>query len=170
MAKNPSKAYRADIAGYGLHRIDGIVREVNAAGVMIDIKERGRRTQRPTLIPMQDIVCHTAEGAGFVVATANYALEPIAGKVIEESADAVVLEDADGTQIVFPLGGKMTAQFVSLADDDRALNRGAVETKVARLAERESGTGGRKKGAKAEKSGGKSKRSPTAKAGKRRAA
>jgi hypothetical protein len=148
MAKKDSKAYKAEISGSGLHRIDGIVREVNDAGVMINIKERGRVVRRATLIPMADIVAYTAEGPGYVVCDRPLSLEPIAGTVVSESAEEIILKDAEDNEIHFPLLGRTKASFVSVAEDDRSLKKSSVETKIARLAEREDGSGGKKKSKK----------------------
>lgn len=145
MAKKSSdKAYKAEIFGAGLHRIDGIVREVNDAGVTIDIKERGRVVRRATLIAMSDIVAYTAEGPGFVICDRSMSLEPIAGTVVSESADEIVLKDAEDNEIHFPLQGRTKASFIAVAEDDRSLKKSAVETKIARMAEREDGSGGKK--------------------------
>lgn len=173
MAKNKGdKAYKVEIAGSGVHRIDGIVREVSDAGVTIDVKERGRRTMRPTLIQIKDIIGHTAEGAGFVIVNSNHALEPISGTVVSEDESGITIQDVNGTEITFPSNGANGAQFVQVATDDRSLNRGAVETKVARLAERESGGGGgrSKKAKKASADGGEKKAKKAEKAGRRRRA
>lgn len=140
MAKTKSDAaYKALIAGSGTHRIDGIVRSVTEAGVTIDVKESGRIVRRATLIQMKDIVAHTGEGPGFVVANGSYDLEPIAGTVVSEDADGITIKDADGVEVTFPSNGANGARFVSIASDDRALNKGSVETRINRLAEREEG-------------------------------
>lgn len=172
MAKKGSdKAYKAAITGTGLHRIDGIVRGHNEAGVVIDIKENGRIVRHPTLIPMADIVAHTKAGAGFVICDGPISLEPIAGTVIEENADEIVLQDADGNEIHFPLKGRTRATFRQVAEDDRSLKKGAVETKIMRLAEREDGSSGKKKKNKDKSSGDDSgSRKKKKKAGLRRKA
>lgn len=137
--------YRADIVATGMRRVDGIVRSVSDAGVVIDIRERGRRTQKATLIPMSSVVCHTGEGAGFVVHTGSYVLEPIAGEVVSEGADGVVLKDADGVEVHFPAGNVSAVTFVSVDGEDRTVKKGNVETKVMRLSEREDGSGKKRK-------------------------
>lgn len=153
MAKKDSgKAYKAEISGSGLHRIDGIVREVSDAGVTIDIKERGRVVRRATLIAMSDIVAHTAEGPGFVICDRPLSLEPIAGTVVSESAEEIVIKDAEDNEIHFPLQGRTKASFIAVAEDDRSLKKSAVETKISRMAEREDGSDGKKKSKKAKPS------------------
>jgi len=172
MAKASSKAYKVEIAGHGIVRIDGIVHEVTDAGVTIAIKQPGRVVRTPTMIPMSAIIAHTGEGAGYVIANTNYQLEPIAGTVTEEDEGGVTLQDADGVEIRFPSNGANGAKFIQVAEDDRSLNRGSVETKIARLAERAAEGGSRKK--KSSKKGaaaaaGKSSKK-SSKKGKRRAA
>lgn len=173
MAKSKGgKFYNAMLAGTGIHRIDGIVREVNDAGVVIDIKEAGRQKRTATLIPMADIVCHTAEGAGFVIADMKHELEPIAGEVVSEDESGIVLKDTDGTEITFPTrGARGGVQFAQVGEDDRSLKRSAVSTRVTRLAEREDGSDGgksKKKKKKSEKSDGDDKKSKSGKARRRR--
>lgn len=165
MAKTKSDAsYKALITGTGIHRHDGIVRSVTEAGVTIDVKEAGRIVRRATLFQMKDIVAHTGEGPGFVIANGSYALEPIAGSVVSEDADGITIKDADGVEITFPGNGAGGAQLVSVAADDRSLNKGSVETRINRLAEREEGGGGKakkssKKASKEEAKPAKSKKS-----------
>lgn len=171
MAKAKSeKAYKAEIAGSGVHRIDGIVREVNDAGVVIDIKESGRIKRRPTLIPIKNIVCHAAEGAGFVIVNGSYDLEPISGTVVSEDESGVVIQDVDGVEITFPSNGAGGAKLVVIPDDDRSLKQSAVATKVQRLAEKEEDGGGRKKSKKAADEKPAKKKAGKATTGKRRSA
>lgn len=168
MAKTKSgKAYKVEIAGNGVHRINGIVREVTDAGVTIDVKQPGRQVRLPTTIPMADVIAHTGEGAGFVIANSAYALEPFAGNVTSEDETGITITDSEGVEITFPSGGRGgAAKFINIADDDRSLNRSAVDTKILRLAENEDG-GGRKAKKKSADSG---KASAKKKSGKRRSA
>lgn len=169
MAKTSGKFYTAMMAGSGIRRIDGIVRDVSEAGVTIDIKEPGRIRRLPTLIPMKDIICHTPEGPGFVVADGQYALEPVSGEVVEETEAGVVIKDVDGVEITFPSAGGGRARFIAIEADNKALRRSAVETRVQRLAEREEGSSGKSKKSKKAKDGdSSSKKKSSGKARRRR--
>lgn len=161
MSKKSASAshYRADIVASGTRRIDGVVRACSEAGVTIDVRVPGRRVYAQTLIPMSNVLCHTAVGPGFVICEGSYLLEPIAGEVVEEGKDGVVLKDADGVEIIFPHGTTRSGtNFVVIDGEDRALKRGNVETRIVRLSERDGSGKARKvkeKSAKANKKMGK---------------
>lgn len=138
MAKSNSVPAIANFQGKGLRRIDGIIRNISPAGVSIDVKETGRTVRRSTLILRADIVAYTdGIGAGFVVVNDVYSLDPIFGHIIEENEDSVVMQDADGTRVVFPVNTQGVVNFGELKEDDSRLARGSVATAILRRAEAE---------------------------------
>lgn len=164
MAKEPKGAMSAELSATGVYRIDGQVTKVDEHGVVISTRVAGRRVTRPVRYAHEHVLAYTEEGPGFVIVHGQQTFDPIAGEVVKVEEGSVTLKDtSSGIKITFNTRGQIAHTLAEIADDDRALGRSSISTKVLRASEKEDKPA-RKSKSKPEKT---SSKKPV-KAGKRR--
>lgn len=165
MAKEPKGAMSAELSAMGVYRIDGQVTAVDDHGVVISTRVAGRRVTRPVRYAHDNVLAYTEVGPGFIIVNGQQTFDPIAGEVVKVEEGSVTLKDVSGIKITFNTRGQVAHTLAEIAEDDRALGRSSISTKVLRASEKEDKPA-RKSKTKAKPERASTKK--TVKAGKRR--